>query len=109
MPLIISDRLVAQDIFVQEFLQLQQGGGFMPANISQVVGATASYHECAWVPVFLDMHLVKGGIVIVLYPECDGPHEFVMLNEFDVTDGVYFLTSTDDLIRAAVVNKFQEV
>ena len=109
MALVVNDAFVAQDILVQQFLQLEQRGRLVPAYIAEVVGSAAAHGQGPWIFVLLDMHLIKCGVIVVLDAKGHGPQQFVMLYEFDITDGMDFFAPADHFIGAVIINKFQQV
>jgi hypothetical protein len=105
----INDASVAQDILVEEFLQLEERRGLVATDIAEVIWAAAPHRECAWVLVLLDMYLVKGSVIVVFDPEGNGSQQLIVFHEFHVADGVDFFTSSDDLVGTVVVDEFQQV
>ena len=81
----------------------------MSADISEVIGAGASYEECPGILVFLNVNFIEGGIVVVLHAEGDGAQQVIMFEEFNIADGMYFFPSSYDFVRAVVVNEFEKV
>jgi hypothetical protein len=78
-------------------------------NIAQVIGTAATERKGAGVFIFLDVNFVEGGVVIVFHPKGNRAHQFIMFQEFHVTDGVDLLPPADDLIGSVIVHKFQQV
>ena len=109
MFLVVGQGFFTEDIFVDQFLQLKQGASFVSADVPQVVGAGASDEHGARIFIFLYVHLVEGGVVIVFYAESDGAHQVVMFEEFYIADGMYFFSSSYDFVCAVVVDEFEKV
>jgi hypothetical protein len=55
------------------------------------------------------MNFVEGGVVVVFHPKGNRAHQFIMFQEFHVSDGVDLLTPADDFIGSVIVHKFQQV
>ena len=72
MFLIVPDGIVTNHIPVNHILQVKKCCCFMPADVSQVIRTGATQGQGTGIPVFLNMHLVKGVVVIVFYPETNG-------------------------------------
>ena len=81
----------------------------MATDIPEVIRATAAKRQRPRIFIFLDMNFVESGIVIIFHPKGDRAHQFIMFQEFHVTDGVDLLTSADYLIGSVIVYKFQQV
>jgi hypothetical protein len=107
MPLVVDNAFVTQDILIQQLLELEKGGRFMPADIPEVIWAAAPDGKGPRVLILLDMDFVECGVVVILHPECHGAQQLIMFNEFHVADGMDFFAPADDFVCAVVVNKFQ--
>jgi hypothetical protein len=109
MFLVVPDGIITNHIPVNHILQVKQGCSFMPADVSQVIRTSAPQGQGPGILVFLNIHLVKGVVVIVFNPETNGIYEFIVLYKFNITDGMYLLTTTDYFICAIVINKLEEM
>jgi hypothetical protein len=81
----------------------------MATDVSEVIRTTATHGQCAWVSVFLNVNLVKSGIIIVFDPESHGSQQVIMLHKFNVANGMDFLSSADHFIGTIVVNELEEM
>src|ERR1700744_1725223 len=79
----VSNLLVAQQVFVQHLLELEKGGGLVPADVPQVIGAATPQVHRLGVPVFLDIYLVKGAVSVILDTENDRSGELIMFHQFN--------------------------
>jgi hypothetical protein len=58
----------------------------MPANFTQVIGATAAQRHQLGVGILLNIYFVKGAVYIVLHPKYNGAHELIMFDHFYITE-----------------------
>ena len=108
-PLVVHDPLLAENVLVQQFLELKQGSGLVPTNIAQIIGAGTADGKGLGVLIFLDIDLIEGVIVIILHPERYRVQQFIMFNKLYVSDSMDLLASPDHFISPAIINKFQKV
>jgi hypothetical protein len=106
MFLVVCQGFFAQDIFIYQFLELKECGGFVSADVTEVVRTGASDEQGTRILIFLDVYFVESGIVVVLHTESNGTHQVIMFEEFHIPDGMYFFSSSYDFVRAVVVDEF---
>jgi hypothetical protein len=79
------------------------------ANFSEVVGTTASKGDQLGICIFLNIHFIECAVAIVLYPEYNTAHEFVVFNQFNKTHSMNFLSSPDHLVGTVIVYVLNDV
>jgi hypothetical protein len=109
MPLVVYDLLVSQEVFVHHFLQLKQSSRFVPANISQVIGASAPEIHGFGIPVFLHIYFVERAVSIVPNAKDYRPGKFIVFHQFYITDGMNLFTPANYFIRPVGIHIFNQI
>src|SRR5258706_10348149 len=81
----------------------------MPANIPEVVRATAPQRNGFGVFKFLNINFIKSRITVIFYPEYSRAKKIIILYQFCKTNSMYFFPSADHLICSMGVNIFDKV
>ena len=81
----------------------------MTADITQVVGATAANRQSFGIVVLLYVDTVIRTVRIVFYTEHGSVHQVVVFSKLHIARAMDFFSSTDNFIRAGVINVFDKV
>jgi len=84
MLLVIQYLLRLEHIPVKEFLQLDQGRGFMTADIAKVIRTAATDGQRLRVLELLHIYLIIGRITVILYAKGHRLEELVILHQLDI-------------------------
>jgi hypothetical protein len=106
MLLVILRFKAIEMVLVQHFLELEQRGGLMAADVSQVIGALAPYGHAGYFVIFVYGDLVVVGVGVAFYPESGGTQYRIGLYELYPAGGKNTLPPTDHLIGAVIINVF---
>jgi hypothetical protein len=109
MSLMVNHFLVAQEVLIHHFLQLEKGGRLVPTDISQVIRATAPQVHRLRIPVLLHIYLVECAVSIIPNAKDDRSREFIMLHQFNITNGMNLFPSSDYFVRSVGVNIFNQI
>ena len=93
-------------ILIQHLLELEQGGGLMAADVSQVIGALAPYGHAGYFVIFTNGNFVVVGVRVAFYPEGGGAQYGISLYELYPAGGKNTFPPTDHLIGAVIINVF---
>lgn len=81
----------------------------MPADVAEVVGAGTTQEQRFRIVIFLNVYFVKSSITIISYPKGNRAHKIIMINQFNISEGVNFFPTPYNFICAGIVYVFYEM
>jgi len=81
----------------------------MPANIPEIIWATAAKREPFRILEFLDINFIKCRVDIIFNPEDCRSEKVVVFNQFTKANGMNFFATTDHFVSSMGVHIFDKV
>ena len=89
---------------------MYQGCSFMAADITQVIRTGTTNRKCFGIFELLNIYFVVSGIAIIFYPESNRIQQFIIINQFNISDRMNLFSPANHFISSIgiyILNKMR--